>query len=145
MLIFGDSFTRVQTIAHECLHSVQSKKMLWFNFIFTNLYLLYFVVITLLAVFGKIMNGMLQLEILTIFGMVQYFIRSQLEIDAMTKARYIAQEYLLENEIINKEQCKKMVIQFDKLNDIGIKLVAYDTLIKNMLKIGIIALILMLV
>ena len=29
-----DTFTRVQTIAHECLHSVQNKRTLYFNFIF---------------------------------------------------------------------------------------------------------------
>ena len=38
------SYTRIQTIAHECLHSIQSKKMLWFNFIFSNVYLMYFFV-----------------------------------------------------------------------------------------------------
>ena len=36
-----DSYTRIQTIAHECLHSVQNKKLLWFNFIFSNIFLLY--------------------------------------------------------------------------------------------------------
>jgi len=29
-----NNYTRIQTIAHECLHSIQSRKMLWFNFIF---------------------------------------------------------------------------------------------------------------
>ena len=44
-----DSYTRIQTIAHECLHSIQSKKLLWFNFIFSNVYLVYFGVICILA------------------------------------------------------------------------------------------------
>ena len=35
-----ESYTRIQTIAHECLHSIQSKKLLWFNFIFSNIYLI---------------------------------------------------------------------------------------------------------
>ena len=30
-------FVRIQTIAHECIHSIQDKKMLWFNYIFSNL------------------------------------------------------------------------------------------------------------
>ena len=30
-----DTYTRIQTIAHECLHSVQSKKLLIFNFIYS--------------------------------------------------------------------------------------------------------------
>ena len=29
-----DSYTRIQTVAHECIHSIQSKSMLWFNFIY---------------------------------------------------------------------------------------------------------------
>lgn len=32
------SYTRIQTIAHECLHSVQNRKLLLFNFIFSNIY-----------------------------------------------------------------------------------------------------------
>ena len=31
----NNSYTRIQTIAHECLHSIQSKRILWFNFIFS--------------------------------------------------------------------------------------------------------------
>ena len=34
-----DTFTRIQTIAHECLHSVQNRKILMFNFIFSNIFL----------------------------------------------------------------------------------------------------------
>ena len=33
-----DTFTRVQTIAHECLHSIQNRRTLLFNFVFSNLY-----------------------------------------------------------------------------------------------------------
>ena len=33
-----ENFTRIQTMAHECLHSVQNKNMLIFNFIFSNIY-----------------------------------------------------------------------------------------------------------
>ena len=33
------SYTRIQTMAHECLHSIQDKKMLIFNFIYSNIYL----------------------------------------------------------------------------------------------------------
>ena len=45
------SYTRIQTIAHECLHSIQDKKLLWFNFIFSNIYVLYFLVVSVLALF----------------------------------------------------------------------------------------------
>lgn len=130
-----DSFTRVQTIAHECIHSVQSKKMLWFNFIYTNLYILYFLAVSALTIFKIIINPMLYLCILIILGMIHYFIRSMLETEAMTKARYVAKEYMIENNICSKEQCEKIVDQYDSLNDVGIKLVNYDILARNIVKV----------
>ena len=43
-----NTFTRVQTVAHECLHSIQNKRTLLFNFIFSNIYFIYFIVICIL-------------------------------------------------------------------------------------------------
>ena len=45
-----NTFTRVQTVAHECLHSIQDKRTLLFNFIFSNIYFIYFVAICILAI-----------------------------------------------------------------------------------------------
>ena len=53
------TFTRIQTIAHECLHSIQDRKLLLFNFIFSNIYLLYFIVVALLAIFKVLPYEML--------------------------------------------------------------------------------------
>ena len=36
-----DNFARIQTIIHECIHSIQNKKILKFNFIFSNISNLY--------------------------------------------------------------------------------------------------------
>jgi len=130
-----DSFTRIQTIAHECIHSVQSKKMLWFNFIYTNVYTLYFVITLVLTLLNIIKTPMLFLIILIILGMIHYCIRSMLETDAMTKARFIAKEYLEENNISDKATIEKIVTEYDKLNNIGIKFVNFEILLKNILKI----------
>ena len=51
-----ESFTRIQTVAHECLHSIQDKKMLIFNFIFSNIYLVFFIIICILTVCKKLSN-----------------------------------------------------------------------------------------
>ena len=32
------SYTRIQTIAHECLHSIQDRRKLLFNYIYSNIY-----------------------------------------------------------------------------------------------------------
>lgn len=130
-----DSFTRIQTVAHECIHSVQSKKMLWFNFIYTNIYMLYFFGISILTLCKVITNSEIFLYTLIIMGMVQYFIRSMLETDAMTKARYVAKEYLEENNICTKEDINRIVSKYDMLNNIGIKLVNFDIFAKNIIKI----------
>ena len=34
----NDTFTRVQTMAHECLHSIQNRRTLLFNFVYSNIY-----------------------------------------------------------------------------------------------------------
>ena len=49
-----NSYTRIQTIAHECLHSIQDRKILLFNFIFSNIYLIYFAIVFLLACFKSL-------------------------------------------------------------------------------------------
>lgn len=130
-----DSFTRIQTIAHECIHSTQSKKMLWFNFIFTNIYLLYFLIIVILALLKVNVDETLLLAILILMGSVQYCIRSMLETDAMIKARFVAKEYLEEEQICSKEQINIIVNEYDKLNNIGIKLVNFDIIARNIVKV----------
>lgn len=136
-----DSFTRIQTIAHECIHSVQSKKMLWFNFIFTNIYFLYFLTIIVLTLLKLSNNEMLFLCILILMGSIQYCIRSMLETDAMIKARYLAKEYLEEQQVCSKEQINIIINEYDKLNNIGIKLVNFDIMARNIVKIIIYSLI----
>ena len=49
------SFTRIQTRAHDCIHSIQDKKILWFNYIFSNIYIIYFILISILTIF-KVIN-----------------------------------------------------------------------------------------
>ena len=70
-----NTYTRIHTIAHECLHSVQDRKILMFNFIFSNIYLLYFIIICVLALFKMLPNGMMFLDIFLIFSMVYYMVR----------------------------------------------------------------------
>ena len=130
-----NSYTRIQTTAHECLHSVQSKKLLLFNFIFSNIYLIYFLVIVILKIFNKLGNQMLYLEILSIFGLIYYSVRMYLESDAMIKARYLSKEYMEEKKISNKEEIDEMIKQYDIVNDIGIKFVNYQLLSGILVKI----------
>lgn len=119
-----NTYTRVQTIAHECLHSIQSKNLLWFHFVFSNIYLIYFLLICVLTIFKVIPNPILQIIILTIFGFIFYVIRSYLETDAMIKAKYLAKEYM-EEEKVKKETIERLVKEYEKLNNKAIILTNY--------------------
>lgn len=133
------SYTRIQTIAHECLHSIQSRKILLFNFIFSNIYLLYFVAICALLVFKVLPNKMMFLTIFLLLSIMYYAVRIYLENDAMIKARYLAKEYMQEKKISTPEEIEKLVAGFDKINDVGIKCVNYRFFMEIMLKLFILA------
>ena len=116
-----ESFTRIQTIAHECLHSIQNRKILLFNFIYSNIYMLYFIIISILAISKILPYKMMFLTILIIGGFLYYLVRSYLENDAMIKARFLAKEYMEKKKISSQEEINRMINTFDKLNDIGIR------------------------
>ncbi len=129
------SFTRIQTIAHECLHSIQDRRILVFNFYFSNIYLIYFVIISLLALLGKLPYKMMFLSILIVLGFIYYFTRSYLENDAMIKARFLAKDYMEKQNISSKEEIEKIVNEFDKLNNIGIRCINYNLFFNTIIKI----------
>lgn len=133
------SYTRIQTIAHECLHSIQNRKLLLFNFIFSNIYLLYFIVICALLVFKILPYKMMFLTIFLILSMIYYMVRVFLENDAMIKARYLAKEYMEEKQISSQEEIQKLVAGFDKINTAGIKCINYMFFMQIMIKVMIIA------
>ena len=139
-----ESFTRIQTMAHECLHSVQDKRMLFFNFLYSNIYLMYFFSICLLVMLKKLPNEMLFCNILLILSFIYYVIRIFLENDAMIKAEYLAKEYMNEQNISSKEEIDKVCKGFKRLNQGMIKGTNCSLFVKIMIKViifGVLALI----
>ena len=128
-----DTYTRIQTIAHECIHSTQSRRMLLFNFYYSNIYLLYFATSLILTIFKVFTNYNLQIIILLLMSLIYYIIRSFLETDAMTRAKYIAEdymkEYIKENRIVSIEEILELTNTYDKINRIGIP--TYNFLLIN--------------
>ena len=129
------SYTRIQTMAHECLHSVQDKKMLIFNFIYSNIYLLYFLITSILVIIKKLPNEMIFSNILLIVSCIYYAIRVFLENDAMIRAEYIAKEYMEEQKISSKEEIEEVTQGFKKLNKGGIKGTNCNLFINIMIKV----------
>lgn len=133
------SYTRIQTIAHECLHSIQSRKLLLFNFTFSNIYLIYFITICILMIFKLLPFKMVFLAIFLILSMIYYMVRVFLENDAMIKASYLAKEYMEEKKISSPEEIEKLVAGFNQINAVGIKCINYHFFMEIMAKVFVIA------
>ena len=136
-----ESFTRIQTIAHECLHSVQERRILLFNFIYSNFYLAFFYITILLGILKLMPFKMLFLTLFIVFSFIYYFVRSYLEDDAMTKARFLAKEYMEDIKISNKQEIDKIITEYDKLNNLGIKAVNYSIFFNLIIRTIILAII----
>ena len=129
------SFTRIQTMAHECLHSIQDRKLLICNFIFSNIYLFYSFITVILLVFKIIQNKMLFLNIFLIISFIYYVVKIYLENDAMIKAEYLAKEYIEEQKITTKEENAKLITGFKELNKGCIKATNCNIFINIMIKV----------
>ena len=131
-----DTFTRIQTIAHECIHSIQDKKLLWFNFIFSNIYMIYFAIITILTLFNKIPFTNVCAIILIAMSAILYIVRSYIEADAMLRARGVAKEYMeTKADVISQENIDIIVKNYDKINKDGVKLYNFTLLFGYVSKI----------
>lgn len=125
-----DNYGRIQTIAHECMHSVQDRRLLMFNFVFSNFSILYFIVAIILSICNVVKNSMLQIFILTVLAFIQFAVRGFLEIDAMTKSKYLAKEYIEKKNICTKDETDGLIKEYDKINKLGIPF-TLDYLITN--------------
>lgn len=136
-----NNYARIQTIAHECLHSCQDRTLLLFNFIFSNLNIIYFLAITILTIFKVINSQMLQMAILMLFTLIQFAVRSFLEIDAMTRAKYLAKEYIERKKLCTDEEKETLLKEYDKINKVGIPFVVDNLLTSGLIRVLIYAII----
>lgn len=130
-----DSYTRIQTIAHECLHSIQDRKMLIFNFIYSNIYFIYYAIICILVIFRRLTNEILYSNIFLILSFIYYTVRVFLENDAMIKAKYLAKEYMEEQKCATKNEIERVIHGFEQLNKGCIKGTNCSLFIEIMVKL----------
>lgn len=132
-----DTFTRIQTIAHECLHSIQNRRILLFNFIFSNVFLLYFIVAIFLILFN-VGNAMIYIQTFFILGIIYCTVRMYLENEAMSKAIYVAKEYMKDyqqdSKNVTDEEIEILVNKFAELNKIGIPLTNFQLVMVTIIK-----------
>lgn len=134
----NNTYTRIQTVCHECLHSIQSRKLLLFNFIYSNIYLFYFAFSIVLTLFGTFKNYIMQVSLLTIMGFLYYIVRSYLETDAMTKAKYLAKDYMLNfiksNKNFTEKEVEEVDNKYEEINKLGIPAYNYMLFCNCMIK-----------
>ena len=134
----NDTFTRIQTIAHECLHSIQNRRILLSNFIFSNISIITFIIFTILILLN-IGNSYIYTQIFIGIGIIGYVIKAYLENEAMSKAFYLAKEYINEyqekNIDISKDDIDLLIKNFDILNRMGIPLTNFYLLIIFLIKV----------
>ena len=109
--------------------------MLWFNFIYSNIFIIAYLAIIILTLTKIIKNGMLFVSILLIMTIIYFFTRSILEIDAMLNAKYLAKEYIEENKLTSKGNIEIIVKKYTEINDLGIKATCYSLLLTQIIKI----------
>ncbi len=134
----NDTFTRIQTIAHECLHSIQNRRILLSNFIFSNISIITFIIFTILILLN-IGNSYTYTQIFIGIGIISYVIKAYLENEAMSKAFYLAKEYINKyqekNTDISKDDIDLLIKNFDILNRMGIPLTNFYLLIIFLIKV----------
>lgn len=130
-----DNYGRIQTIAHECIHSMQDRTLLLFNFIFSNISIIYFALAIILTLCKVYTNTMLQVFILTMFTLINFSVRAYLEIDAMTKSRYLAEKYMNQKNLCTKDEQEKLLKEYDKINKVGIPFTLHYLLTNSLIRI----------
>lgn len=132
---FNQQYMKIQTIAHECIHSIQNKFTLWFNYIFSNIFNIYFIILSILSLFNKINNTNIQTIILIFVALIQYIVRESLENEALIKAPIIAKEYIDSKEIFTNQEKEELEKEYNYITKLGTSTMNFILITKNIIKI----------
>ena len=125
----SDSFSRIQTVIHECINSIQDRRVLIANYVLSSISNIYFLILIITAIINRI-----SLKLFMSFFILQficYVIRSFLENDAMIRAEYETEKYLKEKDSRNE---KEIIEKYKNMNKIGIKLYNFVLYAKIIIK-----------
>ena len=115
-----NNYARIQTIAHECLHSVQDRRLLLFNFIFSNIIILYWLTISILTAIPVITNIAIPVFVLLLMATIKLAIRGFLETDAIIKSKYLSKEYMESKNILTEKEIISIIEKYDEINKIAV-------------------------
>ena len=132
---FKQDIIKIQTIAHECIHATQNKSTLWTNFILSNIYNVYFLVILVLTLFNKVKFTNVLMYVLIMLAIIKFIIRAYLENDAMIRAKYVSKEYLDSKEIFTEKEKEELINKYEQVNKLGIPFYNFYLFSNEILKI----------
>jgi hypothetical protein len=95
-------YSRLTLIAHECVHSIQSKVLQIINFLLSNLEIIFFVIIILLKILNVCGNKLDFTYLIIVISSI--IVRVILELDASVKSISLSKDYV--NVNLNEEYSK---------------------------------------
>lgn len=114
------SFVRFQTIAHECIHSIQNKKLQILHYILANVYILGYLAIIICSL---VVNNKLEIlfaVFMVAIGIPFLVLKFILEKDAIVKSKGVAINYLKKTNEVEAEDINKIEAVYTEINEQGI-------------------------
>lgn len=109
--------------------------LLLFNFIFSNILLIYFLIAITLTALNIFQNYMLQIFILTVISLIYVSVRGFLETDAMTKSEFLVEKYMKKETFVSKEEQEELLKEYSRITKIGIPFTIDNLLTTSILRI----------
>jgi len=104
--------SRIVHISHECVHSIQNKKLLKSHFIISNIQILYFLGIFIYFFYNRNMDVRFNLLIIQLFIFIAtFFMKIVLESDATYRAVNVSVGYLREKIGVENSEIFKNTIE----------------------------------
>ena len=128
------TFARIQTMANECIHASQNRRLQVFNNIFSNIYNIYYL-ISIILLIVKTVDNMIAVNIFLILSLVYYTIRIYLENDAMLRAKEISKKYMESKNISSYEEIQEIIEEYERINKEAVKYLNYSFLANILIKV----------
>lgn len=100
------SYTRLCLIAHECIHSMQSKILQSINFLISNVEIISFCCLLIIGIFNKQQNYMFWVYLILI--VLAIIFRTILEFNAVVESVSLSKRYLQEKKV-SEEKVEQII------------------------------------
>ena len=130
-----ENFTRFQTIAHECAHSIQNRFLQITHFVFANLFKIIFWISLILVIIEKNNYILQSLITFSVIGTVYSTLKYVLEKDAIINSKPLAIQYLKESKKVDNKTIENIENKYTKINDMGLNYIKFTCILDVFLRI----------